>query len=69
VVSVLDLSFGGVCLVVDDGDVPDSFSARIQVPFLLDVGLTLHRVYCHQLPDTKKRVGCSFTPISAPGTA
>jgi hypothetical protein len=69
VVKVLDLSFGGVCLLIDDGDVPDSFSARIQVPFLLGVELTLHRVYCRQVSDSKKRVGCSFTPISAPGTA
>jgi hypothetical protein len=69
VVKVVDVSIGGVCLLMDDGDVPASFSARIQVPFLLDVRLTLHRVYCHELPDTRKRVGCSFTPIFAPGTA
>jgi diguanylate cyclase (GGDEF)-like protein len=68
-VKLLDLSFGGVCLLIDEGDVPDSFPARIQVPFLSGVELTLHRVYCHQLADRKKRVGCSFTPISGPGTA
>jgi diguanylate cyclase (GGDEF)-like protein len=68
VVKVLDLSFGGVCLLMDDGEVPNRFSARIQVPFLLDVELTLHRVYCHQVSDTERRVGCSFTPLSAPGT-
>jgi diguanylate cyclase (GGDEF)-like protein len=64
VVKVLDLSFGGICLLMDDYEVPDSFPARMQVPFLPDVELTLHRVYCRQLPDGKKRVGCSFTPIS-----
>jgi diguanylate cyclase (GGDEF)-like protein len=67
-VKVLDLSFGGVGLLMDDYEVPDSFSARIQVPFLADVELTLHRIYCRLLPGGKKRVGCSFTPISEPGT-
>jgi diguanylate cyclase (GGDEF)-like protein len=68
VVKVLDLSFGGICLLMGDYEVPDSFPARVQVPFLPDAELTLHRVYCRQLPDGKKRVGCSFTPISEPGT-
>jgi diguanylate cyclase (GGDEF)-like protein len=67
VVKVLDLSFGGICLLMDEYEVPDSFPARIEVPFLPDAELTLHRVYCRQLPDGKKRVGCSFTPISEPG--
>jgi diguanylate cyclase (GGDEF)-like protein len=64
VVKVLDLSFGGICLLMDNYEVPGSFPARIQVPFLPDAELTLHRVYCRQLPDGRKRVGCSFTPIS-----
>jgi diguanylate cyclase (GGDEF)-like protein len=68
VVKVLDLSSGGACLLMDDGEVPDSFSARIQAPFLPDSELALHRVYCHQLADRKMRVGCSFTRISGPGT-
>jgi diguanylate cyclase (GGDEF)-like protein len=68
VVKVLDLSFGGVGLLMDDGEVPDSFSARIQAPFLPEAELTLRRVYSRQLPDGKRRVGCSFTSISTPGT-
>jgi diguanylate cyclase (GGDEF)-like protein len=68
-VKLVNLSFGGVCLLMDGGEVPDIFSARIQVPFLLEAELTLHRVYSHQLPDRKKRVGCSFTPISGPAAA
>jgi diguanylate cyclase (GGDEF)-like protein len=64
VVKVLDLSLGGICLLMGDYQVPESFPTRIQVPFLPDAELTLHRVYCRQLPDGKKRVGCSFTPIS-----
>jgi diguanylate cyclase (GGDEF)-like protein len=69
VVKVLDLSLGGVCLLMDDDEVPDSFPARLQVPFLPDAELTLHRVYCHQLPDGKRRVGCSFAPASEPRMA
>jgi diguanylate cyclase (GGDEF)-like protein len=65
-VKVLDMSFGGVCLLVDDNEIGDRFSARIQVPFLPDAELTLHRIYCRQLPNGRKRVGCSFTPISTP---
>jgi diguanylate cyclase (GGDEF)-like protein len=68
VVRLLDLSFGGICLLTDDYEVADSFPARVQVPSLSDVELTLHRVYCRQLPDGKKRVGCSFTPTSQPAT-
>jgi len=69
VVKVLDLSFGGIGLLMDNYEVPDSFPARIQAPFLPEVDLTLHRVYCRQLPDGKIHVGCSFTPVSEPGTA
>ena len=68
-VKVLDVSFGGVGLLIDDYDVPESFAARIQVPFLPDAELTLHRVYCRRLPDGKTRVGCSFTPTSQPAMA
>jgi len=68
-VKVLDLSRGGVCLLINDYDLPESFQARLQVPFLPDVELTLHRVYSHRLPDGKNRVGCSFVPISKPGKA
>jgi hypothetical protein len=49
--------------------VPESFPARIQAPFLPDAELILYRVYRRQLPDGKTRVGCSFTPLSQPGTA
>jgi len=68
-VRVLDLSFGGVCLLTDDYDLPDSFPARLPVPFLPETELTLHRVYWQRLPQGKKRVGCSFTAISQPGQA
>jgi diguanylate cyclase (GGDEF)-like protein len=69
IVRVLDLSFGGVCLLTDDYDLPDSFPARLPVPFLPAAELILHRIYCRQLPNGKKRVGCSFTPKSQPAQA
>jgi len=68
-VRVLDLSFGGVCLLTDDYDLPESFPARLPVPFLPEAELTLHRVYWHRLPQGKKRVGCSFTAQSQPAQA
>jgi len=68
-VKVLDLSLGGVSLLIDDEEVPESFPARLQALFLPDAELTLHRIYCRQLPDGKILVGCSFTPICQPGTA
>jgi len=65
-VTVLDLSRGGVGLLIDDFDLPDSFQARIQVPFLPDAELTLYRVYRRAVLEGKQRVGCSFTPVSQP---
>jgi hypothetical protein len=54
---------------MDDFDLPDSFQARIQAPFLSDAELTLYRVYRRAILDGKQRVGCSFTPVSQPGMA
>jgi diguanylate cyclase (GGDEF)-like protein len=61
-VRVLDMSNGGVCLLVDQVDLPESFPARLQVPWAPEGELTLHRVYSHPLPEGKLRVGCSFAP-------
>ncbi len=69
IVRLLNLSFGGVCLLMDDYDLPDSFPARLAIPFLPDAELTLHRIYWRQLPHGKRRVGCSFTPQSQPAQA
>lgn len=65
-VRVLDLSRGGVCLLVDQTDLPENFPARLQVPLAPGGELTLHRVYSLPLPEGKRRVGCSFTPIAEP---
>jgi len=67
-VKVLDLSMGGVGLMTDDYEVPGSFLARILAPFLPDTEFILHRVYSSPVPEGKKRVGCSFTLPSPPGT-
>jgi diguanylate cyclase (GGDEF)-like protein len=63
-VKVLDLSRGGVCLLVDQNDLPESFPARLQVPLVPEGELTLHRVYSLPFPKGKRRVGCSFTPLA-----
>jgi diguanylate cyclase (GGDEF)-like protein len=67
-VKVLDLSFGGVCLMTDDYEVPGSFLARIQAPFLPEAEFILHRVYSSPVPEGKKRVGCSFKLPPLPET-
>lgn len=63
-VRVLNISSGGVCLVADQVDLPESFPARLQVPLAPPGELTLHRVYSIPLPEGKRRIGCSFTPLS-----
>jgi diguanylate cyclase (GGDEF)-like protein len=59
---VLDLSRGGVGLLVEESDLPDSIPASLQVPLAPGGELTLHRVYSLALTAGKRRVGCSFTP-------
>jgi len=68
-ITVVDMSRGGVGLLMDDFEVPESFAARIQVPFLPDSELTLYRAYCCRVANGKKRVGCSFTPPSGQAAA
>ncbi len=68
-VRILDLSRGGVCLVVDQADLPENFPARIQVPLMPGGELTLHRVYSLPLKEGKRRVGCSFAPVAESVTA
>lgn len=63
-VRVMDLSRGGVCLLVDQTDLPESFPARLHFPLVPGAELTLRRVYSLPLPEGKWRVGCSFTPMA-----
>jgi len=59
---VLDLSRGGVCLLVNEADLPESIPARLHVPLAPGGELLLHRVYSLPLSEGKRRVGCSFSP-------
>ncbi len=63
-VRVMDLSRGGVCLLVEQTDLPESFPARLHFPLVPGAELTLRRVYSLPLPEGKWRVGCSFTPMA-----
>jgi diguanylate cyclase (GGDEF)-like protein len=68
-VKVLDASRGGVCLLVDQTDLPQTFQALLKAPLLPGGELTLHRIYSLPLPEGKQRVGCAFTSISDPHSA
>lgn len=60
-VRILDISTGGVGLLVDEGiKVPDRFQARLNVPIFSSSGLTLRRMYARQGPEGKQRIGCAF---------
>jgi len=63
------VSRGGVGLLMDDFEVPETFSALIHAPFLPDSELTLYRAYSCPALNGKKRVGCSFTPLSGQAAA
>lgn len=62
-VRVMNISNGGVCLMVGEVDLPESFSARLHVPMVAPNELTLYRVYSLPVPKGRRRVGCSFTPL------
>lgn len=65
-VKVLDASRGGVGILIDQTDLPDTFRALLQVPTLFGGELSLQRVYSLPLPEGKRRVGCKLTFISGP---
>jgi hypothetical protein len=62
----LDASRGGVGILVDQTDLPETFRALFQVPILFGGELALQRVYSLPLPEGKWRVGCRLTFISGP---
>ena len=68
-VTVLDMSPGGVGFLIEDIELPESFSALLQAPFLPDSELILYRVHSGPVLNGKKRVGCSFTPLSGHAVA
>jgi diguanylate cyclase (GGDEF)-like protein len=59
--TVLDLSYGGVALVLDrEDEVPNQFNAVLHVPILPPVRVMLRKIYALRLPTGRARVGCSF---------
>jgi diguanylate cyclase (GGDEF)-like protein len=58
---VIDLSYGGVALLIDDADgIPVQFNAVLHVPILPPVRVMLRKTYSLRLEDGRSRIGCSF---------
>ncbi len=59
--SVIDLSYGGVALLLDKpAELPGVFTAVLHVPILPPVRVSLKRTYAVALENGRTRVGCSF---------
>jgi diguanylate cyclase (GGDEF)-like protein len=59
--AVLDLSYGGVALILDNPeDVPHQFHAVLHVPILPPVRVVLRKTHTQRLEGGRARVGCSF---------
>jgi diguanylate cyclase (GGDEF)-like protein len=59
--SVIDLSYGGVALVIDwADDLSNQFNAVLHVPILPPVRVVLKKVYTQCLEGGRTRVGCAF---------
>jgi diguanylate cyclase (GGDEF)-like protein len=59
--TVIDLSYGGVALQVDKPeDLPNQFSAVLNVPILPPVRVVLRKIYANRLESGRSRVGCAF---------
>jgi hypothetical protein len=57
----LDLSYGGVALLLDIADdLPSQFNAVLHVPILPPVRVILRKVYVLRTDGDRCRVGCSF---------
>jgi diguanylate cyclase (GGDEF)-like protein len=60
---VLDMSYGGVALLVDNADrLPNVFPAVLHVPILPPVKVSLRKAYVEPAEGQKFRVGCAFLP-------
>jgi diguanylate cyclase (GGDEF)-like protein len=60
---VLDMSYGGVALLVDNADrLPPVFPAVLHVPILPPVKVSLRKSYVEPAEGNKARVGCAFLP-------
>jgi len=59
--TVVDLSYGGVALLVDrSDDVPAQFSAVLHVPILPPVRVVLRKAYIQDAGNGRARIGCAF---------
>jgi diguanylate cyclase (GGDEF)-like protein len=59
--TVLDLSYGGVALLLDNGDdVPAQFSAVLHVPILPPLRVSLRKTYASAVEGGHVRMGCAF---------
>lgn len=58
---VIDLSYGGVALLLDKSEeIPNQFNAVLHVPILPPVRVVLRKSYALRLDDGHIRLGCSF---------
>src|SRR6202522_2958045 len=59
--AVLDLSYGGVALLMENPeDVPNQFHAALPLPFLPPVRVVLRKTNTQRIEGGRARVGCSF---------
>ena len=59
--AVLDLSYGGVALLLENPeDVPNQFHAVLHVPILPPVRVVLRKTNTQRVEGGRSRVGCSF---------
>jgi len=59
--AVVDLSYGGVALLVEKPeDLPAQFNAILHVPILPPVRVVLNKAYTQRAEGGRSRVGCSF---------
>jgi diguanylate cyclase (GGDEF)-like protein len=60
---VLDMSYGGVALLLDQPDrLPNVFPAVLHVPILPPVKVSLRKAYVQAVEGQKYKVGCAFLP-------
>ena len=59
--TLVDLSYGGVALMLEKGvELPEQFSAILHVPILPPVRVILRKAHTQVLDSDRQRVGCSF---------
>jgi diguanylate cyclase (GGDEF)-like protein len=59
--TVLDLSYGGVALIIDrEEDIPNQFNAVLHVPILPPVRVILRKAYSMRTETGRAKIGCAF---------